>query len=277
MLGILLAVTSAAGYGAADFAGGLASRRIHVLRVVSAAAPAALIATILLLPLGGATWSTPAVVWGGLSGLASAGAYGLLYRTLAIGPMSLLSPISAVVSALIPVAVGLAEGERLGVGGAIGLAASVAAIALLGGPSPAADRPRASTVVLAVAAGAAIAGQLVCLHQAPADSGLAPLAAGAVVSTVCLVGAAVVWRGRLGPRGPGIGIGALSGVLSAGANLAFLLAVRSADLAIVALITAMYPAVTLLLARAVLDERVHRLQAVGLALAALALAALAFA
>jgi drug/metabolite transporter (DMT)-like permease len=277
MLGILLAVASAVGYGAADFAGGLASRRIHVLRVVSAAAPAGLMATVLLLPIGGATWSTDAIIWGGLSGVASACAYGLLYRTLAIGPMSLLSPISAVVSAIIPVAVGVAEGERLGIGGVVGLAASLVAIALLGGPNPSHDRPRPSTFLLAVASGAAIAGQLVFLHQAPQGSGLAPLAAGAVVSSACLVGAAVVRRNHLGSPGPGMRIGALSGVLSAGANLAFLLAVRSTDLAIVALITAMYPAITLLLARLMLGERVHRLQAVGLAVAALALAALTIA
>jgi integrase len=121
MVAILLALASSLGYGGADFAGGLASRDAHVFRVVAAAAPAGLVVNLLLLPVLGADWSTSAVAWGAGSGLASAAAFTLLYQTLALGPMSILSPLTAVISAVIPVGVGLLEGERLGTTAALGL------------------------------------------------------------------------------------------------------------------------------------------------------------
>ena len=186
---ILLALASSLGYGGSDFAGGLASRDAHVLRVVAVAAPAGLLVNLLLLPIIGADWSTAAIAWGAGSGLASAAAFTLLYRTLALGPMSVLSPLTAVISAVIPVGVGLLEGERLGTPAFAGLVTAVLAIILVGGgPSAESSRPGRLALVLAIGAGAAIAAQLICLHQAPAGSGLAPLLAGSVVSSSVLSG-----------------------------------------------------------------------------------------
>jgi drug/metabolite transporter (DMT)-like permease len=276
MAAILLALASSLGYGGADFAGGLASRDAHVLRVVAAAAPAGLLVNLLLLPVLGADWSTSAVAWGAGSGLASAAAFTLLYRTLALGPMSVLSPLTAVISAVIPVGVGLLEGERLGTPAVAGLLIAVIAIILVGGgPSAEASRPGRLALVLAVGAGAAIAAQLICLHQAPAESGLAPLLAGSVVSSGVLLGSVVTLRRRIGTKPPRWLLAAGSGALSALANLAFLLAVRSGDLSIVAVITALYPGVTVVLAWVVLGERLRPVQVTGLAAAALAVSLLA--
>jgi len=124
-------------------------------------------------------------------------------------------------------------------------------------------------------AGAAIAAQLICLHQAPAGSGLAPLLAGSVVSSGVLLGAVTTLHGRIDRRPPRWGLAIGSGALSALANLAFLLAVRSGDLSIVAVITALYPGATVVLARVVLSERLHLGQVVGLAAGALAVSLLA--
>src|SRR4051812_23189998 len=110
---LVLALASSLAYGAADFLGGVAARDAHVLRVVMIAAPASLLVELLLWPAIGADFATAAVAWGAASGLASAAAFALLYRTLAIGPMSVLSPVTALVSATLPVAVGLLAGERL--------------------------------------------------------------------------------------------------------------------------------------------------------------------
>ena len=276
MVAILLALASSLGYGGADFAGGLASRDAHVFRVVAAAAPAGLVVNLLLLPVLGADWSASAVAWGAGSGLASAVAFTLLYQTLALGPMSILSPLTAVISAVIPVGVGLLEGERLGTTAALGLLIAVFAIVLVGGgPSAQSSRPGRDALVLAIGAGAAIAAQLICLHQAPASSGLAPLLAGSVVSSSVLLGAVMALHGRIDRRPPRWGLAIGSGALSALANLAFLLAVRSGDLSIVAVITALYPGATVVLARVVLGERLHPGQLVGLVAAALAVSLLA--
>ena len=276
MVAILLALASSLGYGGSDFAGGLAARDAHVVRVVAAAAPAGLVVNLLLLPILGADWSTSAVAWGAGSGLASAVAFTLLYRTLALGPMSILSPLTAVIAAAIPVGVGLMEGERLGAPAVTGLLIAVLAIILVGGgPSAESSRPSRLALVLAIGAGAAIAVQLICLHQAPEGSGLAPLLAGSVVSAGVLLGAVMILHRRIDTRPPAWGLAIGSGALSALANLAFLLAVRSGDLSIVAVITALYPGATVVLARVVLSERLHLGQVVGLAAGALAVSLLA--
>ncbi|MEU9132623.1 EamA family transporter [Kitasatospora sp. NPDC048540] len=277
MPALLLALASSLAYGCADFLGGLGARRAHVLRTVMVAAPASLAVELLLWPLLGAHWSGAAVGWGAASGAASAAAFVLLYRTLAIGPMSVLSPVTALVSAVLPVGLGLVQGERLGAAAAAGIPLALAAVVLVSaGPGTGGrSRPSRTALLLAVGAGTAIAVQLICLHQAPSDSGLAPLITGrAVSSAVTLVAGAAMWR-RLGPERPGLWLSAGSGVLDSLANLAFLLAVRSGDLAVVAVITALYPASTVLLARTVLGERIHRSQLAGLAVAAVAVGLLA--
>ncbi len=273
---ILLALASSLGYGASDFAGGLAARGAHVLRVVAVAAPAGLVVSLAMLPLGGSIWTPSAVAWGGGSGVASAAAFALLYRTLALGPMSILSPLTAVISGIIPVLVGLAEGERLGGLAWVGLVAALVAIVLVsGGPAGPSGRASRRALVLATGAGVAVAGQLICLHQAPSDSGLAPLVAGGAVSSALLVTLAAARRRQLGAARPRLRLAVGSGALSALANLAFLVAVRTGDLSIVAVITALYPAGTVLLARIVLGERLHRVQLAGLAVAAGAVSLLA--
>jgi hypothetical protein len=85
-MAILLALASAAAYSIADFAGGVATRRAHVLRVVAISAPISLLVELALLPLLGGRWSTAAIVWGAVSGVGSAAAFVLLYQSLAISP-----------------------------------------------------------------------------------------------------------------------------------------------------------------------------------------------
>ncbi|HEU4974875.1 MAG TPA: EamA family transporter [Baekduia sp.] len=276
MTALLLALASSLAYGASDFLGGVAARGAHVLRVVVIAAPVSLVVELLLWPAVGARFAAGAVAWGAASGLASAAAFTLLYRTLALGPMSVLSPVSALVSAALPVAVGLLEGERLG-GAALGgmTLALVAVMVVSGGTESRPMRPSPTALALAVGAGAAIALQLVCLHQAPGDSGVAPLIVGRAASSAVVLGGAFLLRARLGAERPSLPASAAAGALDSLANFAFLLAVRHGDLALVAVITALYPAGTVLLARAVLAERLGPSQLAGLAFAAVAVSLLA--
>ncbi len=275
-LSLLLALASSFAYGSADFLGGVAARGAHVLRVVAIAAPASLIVELLLWPIFGARFDQGAVAWGAASGVASAAAFALLYRTLAIGPMSVLSPVTAVMSAALPVAVGLIGGEQLSGLAVAGIVlALIAVVVISGGPDEAGLRPSRAALLLAFGAGAAIALQLVCLDLAPGDSGIAPLIVGRAVSSAIVLAAVVALHRRLGDRRPSLPAAAGAGALDSLANLAFLLAVREGELAVVAVITALYPAATVLLARGFLAERIGAIQLAGLGLAAVAVSLLA--
>ncbi|MES4904274.1 MULTISPECIES: EamA family transporter [unclassified Streptomyces] len=276
MIALLLALGSSLAYGCADFLGGLGARKAHVLRTVVIAAPASLAVELSLWPFLGASFSGGALAWGAASGVASAAAFALLYRTLAIGPMNVLSPVTALVSAMLPAGVGLLQGEHLGLAGLVGLPLALAAVVLVSaGHGAGSARPSRTALLSAFGAGAAIALQLVFLHQAPADSGVAPLITGRAVSSAITLAALGLMRRRLGTERPAYAMSAAAGGLDAVANLLFLLAARSGDLAVVAVVTALYPAGTVLLARGVLSERIHRGQLVGLGTAAVAVGLLA--
>ncbi len=190
--------------------------------------------------------------------------------------MSVLSPVTALVSAVLPVGIGLFQGEHLTAYALPGIPLALLAVILVSaGPGAKATRPTRTALLLAVGAGAAIAAQLVCLHQSPADSGLAPIITSRATTSLAVLAAAAALRKRLGTGRPGLLPSAAAGILDSLANLAFLLAVRHGDLAVVAVITALYPAATVLLARTVLTERIHRSQVAGLGIAAVAVSLLA--
>ncbi|MFH8774370.1 EamA family transporter [Streptomyces sp. NPDC017958] len=276
MIALLLALGSSLAYGCADFLGGLGARKAHVLRTVMVAAPASLAVELLLWPVLGASFDTAALGWGAASGVASAAAFALLYRTLAIGPMNVMSPVTALVSAALPVGAGLLQGEHLTAAGLLGLPLALVAVVLVSaGHGAGSARPSRTALLLALGAGGAIALQLIFLHQAPSDSGVAPLIVGRAVSSAVTLAAAGVMHRRLGPERPAYAMSAAAGVLDSLANLLFLLAARSGDLTVVAVITALYPAGTVLLARGVLAERIHRGQLLGLGTAAVAVGLLA--
>ncbi|WP_327270296.1 DMT family transporter [Streptomyces sp. NBC_01218] len=276
MIALLLALGSSLSYGCADFLGGLGARKAHVLRTVMIAAPASLAVELLLWPFFGASFTPVTLAWGAASGVASAAAFALLYRTLAIGPMNVLSPVTALISAMLPVGVGLLQGEHLGAAGLIGLPLALAAVVLVSaGRGAGSARPARAALLMAFGAGAAIALQLIFLHQAPSDSGVGPLIVGRAVSSAVTLTAAGVMYQRLGSEKPAYAMSAAAGVLDSVANLLFLLAARGGDLAVVAVITALYPAGTVLLARTVLAERMYRTQVIGLGTAAVAVSLLA--
>ena len=281
MLAIVLALASSLGYGCADYAGGLASRGASVLWVTLISIPVGLGLLVVLLPVLPAYWSVPAVVWGGLSGVFSAGAFALVYASLAVGPMSILSPLTAVISAAVPVAAGVGlEGEQLTGTAAAGIGlALVAVVAISAAGGTGGTRPAARPLGMAAAAGASIGLQFICLQRSPVDSGIAPAIAGRVVAGLILAAAFAVSRPRGGPRPsrPAVLIAAASGVMDTFANLAVLLAVRHGSLAVVAVIVALYPGSTVLLARLTLGERLSRSQAAGLGGAAAAVVLLALA
>ena len=297
-LGLLSAIV----YGSADFLGGVAARRIGPIRTTAVGAVSGLLLLILALSLAGGVWSPAALGWGALSGLVGSAAVGLLYACLAIGPMSILSPLTALVSALVPMTWGLIGGDRFGLVGYLAIGLALVAVVLVGFvPEKGAVRPSGRALLMAVGAGAMIGLFLILLDQTPADSGVVPLIAnravnGAVMWTV--VGLLVV-RARqrrssgsssganpspspssgmeAAPRftARGTGIASAGGALDASANLLILIGLRAGDLTTMSVLVALYPAGTILLAAAVLRERVAPVQWVGLVLAVAAAALLA--
>ena len=122
MVSAAIALLGAFIYGAADFFGGLAARRLRSIVVTATAALSGLVVLFILIPLLGARWNIEDVAWGALSGVFGVTAIALLYACLAIGPMSILSPVTAVTSAIAPMIWGLTiGGESLTVTGYLGL------------------------------------------------------------------------------------------------------------------------------------------------------------
>ena len=208
MFAALIAFTGALVYGSADFLGGLAARRLRSIVVTAVAAATGLLALLAALPLVGGAWLSTDVMWGLLSGMLGVVAIVLLYACLAIGPMSILSPLTAVVTAIAPMSWGLlVQGEAFSALGYAGLAIALVAVILVGFiPGEEVVRPSLRGLLMALGAGAAIGAFLIALDQTSEASGLVPLVVNRATSTV-ITGAVVLGmvviarrRGRPAPH-----------------------------------------------------------------------------
>jgi drug/metabolite transporter (DMT)-like permease len=189
MLSAALALIGAVVYGSADFLGGLAARRLRSIVVTAVAALSGFVALLLVQPLVGGVWTLADVAWGVLAGIVGVVAVALLYACLALGPMSILSPLTAVVSAIAPMLWGLlVKGDALAPIGYAGLAVAVVAVVLVGFiPGERIVRPNARGLAMAVGAGLAIGAFLIIIDQTSAGSGLVPLLTSRATSTVITV------------------------------------------------------------------------------------------
>jgi drug/metabolite transporter (DMT)-like permease len=263
-----IALLSAVLYGAADFVGGLMSRRASTLSVVFLSQSAGALALMVILPLlPAATVRMPDLVWGATAGLAGGAGVALLYRALALGTMSVVAPTTAVCAVVIPVATAFARGERLAPLAVAGIALALVAIALVSrsaaAPAHAAARP-AAALLLAIGSGVAIGTFYLSLARTSQDAGMWPLLAarGASVALFAAWGFTRGPRALLMPRAlVPVAIG--GGLLDMTANGLYLMATRLEALSIVVTLASLYPASTVLLARVVLHERLSRMQAAG--------------
>lgn len=270
-MGVVLGLVVALTYGTSDFLGGLASRRRHVLEVVppGQAISAVLVGLVML-----ATWDRHQllgvdVARGAAAGVCVSIALVLLFRGLAAGAMSVVAPITAVGAAVVPFVWGLLQGERPGGPAIAGALLAIVAVVLVARPAPAAGQPAAKVppgeVVLAVVAGLGFGAVFVLLGDTSADSGLWPVLASKATAGSLVTAAALAGGHRPRP-GRELPLVAGTGALDAVANAAYLVASRSDLISVVAVVSSLYPAATLLLARLVLGERTSRLQQLGLAL-----------
>lgn len=312
MLTVVVGFGSAMVFGAADFLGGLAAKRLGSILATGLAAAVGIAVFILIGLAVPGRWSWEAIAFGALSGVCGAVAIALLYACLAIGPMSILSPLTALVSAVVPLIVAVGYGEAIGTLGWVGLGVGLLAIVFVGFvPEKGAVRPSTRGILMAVGSGMAIGAFLIVLDLAPDDSGVLPMIANrttnaAIMLTIAAVIAVVagVRRTRVrvaaapdplagtpepaadgAPRAPrasrsaglriGIWLAVACGVVDAIANGGVLWGVRIGELSIMAVLTALYPIGTIVLARLVLKERIAPIQYVGLVLAMAASALLA--
>jgi drug/metabolite transporter (DMT)-like permease len=267
---VVFALLAALVYGTSDFVGGLASRYRPALAVLLYEYPVgAALATALLPTLSGPLGLRTALlgVAGGISGMVG---IVVMYSLMARAPMNVVSPVTAVLAAVVPTAFAVAVGERPRVTAWLGVAIGLIAVVLVG-RTPA-DHPHgpvgARVLALASLSGLGFGAYFICLARADHDSGLWPLVISRLTSAALIVPLA---RGRRVVQpltGRVLGLALLAGVLDAGANLFFLLASRHGLLSLASVITSLYPAMTVLLAVALLHEHTGRLQRVGLALAA---------
>jgi uncharacterized membrane protein len=292
-LGVPLGLGSGLAWGAADFFGGVQSRRLPALTVAFWSQAAGALGLVVALALGGPRPPLTGIAWGLAAGVGSGIALVLFYRSLAEGTMSVVAPVSAC-GAVVPVVAAVLTGDHPGVLAGLGVVAAIAGVVLVSRPRPApeqpgrpgsappgppsapgrpAGNPGRSRRVLLMALGSALGFGLfyVFVDAGTTGSRGEPLwvIAGArtsslvMLSTIALVGrgSALRWPGRR------IGPVALVGIADTGANLLFAYAATSGNLAVVGVLGSLYPVATVILARWLLGERLSGGQNAGVALA----------
>jgi drug/metabolite transporter (DMT)-like permease len=266
----LLALSSSVLYGAADFIGGMASRRADAMVIVVVSQLAGLILVAAALPLLGTPFPGPDDwLWGTVAGLAGGGGVALLYRALAVGVMSVIAPVTAVCAVAVPVAAAVAVfGERPSLRATGGILVALVAIVLVSHANTTETIGRSRRGLgLALASGLAIGFFYLALARTTPAAGMWPLLF-ARLTSVLLFGLLVVIL-RRPTRMPGsVAMTAIAGgVLDMLANLLYLLATREGPLTLVVTLASLYPASTVLLARIMLHERLATSQWVGVGLA----------
>lgn len=276
---IVFALMAAVLYGSADFLGGTASRRASALPVVATSAPAGVLVMLAAVLVAGGSATTGGLLWAALGGGIGGGGLIVFYAGLAAGPMSVVAPVSALVSTVVPVAVAVAGGERPGLGVYAGILVCLLAIGLVS-LEPRGQRarrpgqgshPALRGLGYGSVSGLAFGMFFVFLKYAGTSGVFWPVLSARLAGTSVVLAAAVivgvrpVWR-YAGPRVFWAAAG--SGLLDACANVTYVLATRAGLFGIAVILTSLYPGITVLLARVVHGERMHLVQRAGLVLAA---------
>jgi cyclophilin family peptidyl-prolyl cis-trans isomerase/drug/metabolite transporter (DMT)-like permease len=265
----LLAIASAVLYGAADFAGGLASRRAAAIPVVMLSQFSGLASLAVALPLlPDASPTRTDLFWGGVAGLTGGIGVALLYRALAIGRMSVVAPTTAVCAVTIPVVVSLLLGERPAPLALAGIVLGIVSIVLVSRQTSqltdaAASSSLRSGVATAFASGVAIGFFFLAIARTGPDAGMWPLLTARLVSVTLFVLLAIVTRRSIRMPADLVLLTVVCGVVDMLANALYLLASRQGPLSIVVTLSSLYPASTVLLARVVLKERLNLWQVSG--------------
>jgi drug/metabolite transporter (DMT)-like permease len=291
VLTVLFGLCGALAYGVSDFLGGLASRRTAPIIVTGIAAAVGIVPLVLAAPLLGAQFTADALLWGALAGLAGSVGVLLLYAALAIGPMSVLSPITSVFAAVLPIGVAVFAGTRLEPLAIVAVVGALVAVVLVASSkNTTGARVTWRGLIIAVISGCGFGGLVLAYNGTDPADGIAPLIVARVVMTaVMAVGIAVVIGPSIAahraapsallPRGRRFWLTVVvCGAIDASANVFIQAGLHAGDpaaLPIVSVLNALYPVGTILLAAIVLRERLTWVQIGGLALGFTASAVLA--
>lgn len=264
------ALLAALAWGSGDFTSGLIARRAGSLRAVLWGYTFGLVVLVGMALLRGEPLTSPAdLLWGALAGLLGMLGLGFLLKGFATGRMGVVAPVSAVLSAMLPVAFHALTREWPGPLQLVGFGVALVGIWLLSRPERFGRRPEG--LGLAILAGLGFGSFFILLDQISADAQFWPLVAGrlATVAAMLLFG----WATRRTLAFPNVPIWmvGLAGTLDVAGNFFFLLATQTGRLDVAAVLASLYPAVTALLARWLAHEHLARMQLIGLVTAVLAI------
>ncbi|MGH3969015.1 MAG: EamA family transporter, partial [Mycobacterium sp.] len=249
MIGAAYAQLSAVSYGVGDFVGGVAARRVAALRVMLVSYPiAAVLLGVLAISAGGPVRSG-AVLWGSLYGISQAIGVWWFYAALGAGPISVVSPLAAVLNAAVPVAAGVAFGERPGQTACVGVVLAMLAVFLVGRESPDDEDVRTHRFTrkvawLTIGAGVAFGLDFVLLHQAPVECRLWPLFFARVSATVLVFAVARATGNFQLPSKIPLRLAVAAALLDSCANIAMLMALHAWLLSLASMLISLYPAAT---------------------------------
>ena len=270
-MAVILGLAVAAAYGTADFFGGFASRRSPLASVVVLSQAVGLVFIGALVFVIDGSLDASKAGFAAAAGLIGGAGLTALYRGLAIGRMNVVAPVTAVGAAVLPVVWGLASGERPAPIALAGVVLAIVAIVFVsripGDEAAAAGGTQA--LVLAVFAGIGFGIVFIVLAETGDGTGLWPLLVMRVTSVTLLGLGAIATRRSLAPGSTAaVRLIAVTGVLDVTANALFVFASQEGLISLVAVLSSLYPAFTVLLARIVLSERLGRMQTAGIAMAA---------
>src|SRR5450755_4403855 len=266
-----LSLASAATWGGGDFAGGVAAKRANVFRVVAVAHACgfvAMLAMVLLvreaIPPAADLW------WGAAAGIAGAFGIAALYKALAIGRMGVVAPVAAVITGILPVLVGFRTEGMPNRFQLLGFVVALVSIWLVAWPDEYVDSRRG--LGLAVLAGVMFGLFLIAGKQAGHHGVFWPLVAARLVSTSLMLALVAISPPALQPLRTVFWLMILSGLLDSAGNALFITATRHGRLDVAAVLSSLYPASTVILARVLLKERISPLQSAGIVGALLSVA-----
>jgi drug/metabolite transporter (DMT)-like permease len=267
---VSLSLASALSWGGGDFSGGLASKKTNTFEVVAVAHATGLVLVAALALVRGEVFpGQHAMLWGAMAGLAGVVGLSSLYKGLAIGKMGIVAPVAAVVTAVLPVLYGIRLQGAPKLIQLLGFGVATVAIVLISKPERAQGRPKG--LGLALLAGLGFGLFLVCINRAGNQTVYWPLIAARVVSLGCML--LLVWftRSSVSAERRPWGTMILAGVLDTAGNALFVLATQVGRLDVAAVLSSLYPASTVLLARFILKEHLTAVQLGGMIAAIVAI------
>jgi drug/metabolite transporter (DMT)-like permease len=269
---MILALAAAALYGGADFLGSVASRRTSVFAVLATTVPVgAVVAVVAALVAGGPAMGWGSAAWAALSGVFGTSGLVAFYAGFAAAPVSVVAPVAALISTVLPVGIAVVGGERLSPGMIAGGLICLLAIVLVSMPSAqhGAAVGRLRALGYGAAAGTGFGLFFLFISEAGRSGVLWPVAVSRSAGTLIAFGLALYTGTRPWRAGRSVtAIALISGTVDAAANVCYVLATRAGLFGLAVVITSLYPGVTVLLARVLLGERMRWLQRLGLLLAA---------